>query len=269
MEQNPKFRLDIQFFAEDPAETEEEDSDQVDTSEVDEGSQEEPNEQGDGENDESEEGQGEGTPPRNRKRDALMAKKRRQAEAAAREQAEKQKKLQQESYDQGRIAALGGTNPYTKKPIKTAYDLHIYDVMKSLDEKGIEPSVANVVEALSQEENARQTEENERQEKAKKVAEETQKNIAEFVETYPELGKKWLEEQINTNPTMQSLLDHGYTPKQACEILGIKPKKNAPPPPPPSTPSNTRSGSPTPPKKVRDMTDDEFIAYMEEKHGSL
>lgn len=266
MEKQPKFAMDIQFFAEDDDPNDQ----KVDLDEIDEqGAQTDD----DGENDVHEAVE-KGTDPakRDRKRDAEMAQKRREAEKAAKEKAEKEnqekERLKKESFNEGKIAALGGINPYTKESIKTDYDLHLYDIMKSLDEKGEEPNLSNVMRELSKEDSDKRESAKKADEEKAKKSELVKKRMDELKAAYPEFDEQWLAKEVEGNPKFKLLLDRGISPKEACDILGLKPKDESGAKRE-STPSSVQGGDMKPAKRIKDMTDDEYEAYAIRTHGGL
>ena len=269
------FELEIQFFAdgEEDETTEEVTSEEVSDSE-------EADEAEEDESQETEEvapavkaDEDGGAKSRDRAKDAEYAKKRREAEKAAKEKAENEnlERLKREAYDQGRIEGIGGVNPYTKQPIKTAYDLHLYDLMKESDKEGKNPLEDLPAKLALEQERAEKAKADEanRVEAEKKAAKErldlANRNIDELGKTYPKLDRQWFAKAYQENKQFRTLLDHGFTPKQAVEFLGLEKQQEAQPVAP--TPSSVPDGNAK--VKTASEDDDAFIKRMQEQYGSF
>ena len=95
-------------------------------------------------------------------------------------------------------------------------------------------------------------------------------NMNALKEAHPECDTKWFKSQWETNPKFKSMLEHGYTPLEAYDLLGMKPeKKEEPPKPPQKTPSATPGGSKTSDKPISQMTADEYEEYCKKKYGGF
>jgi len=274
MDQKGKLRFlvsDIQMFAdkEQPSPYDEaiEDPDQVSESEVkenaDEPKEEEPKEQG---QTPAEEGKDE-NPKQSRSQNAEFARKRREAEKAAKEKAEKenQERLRQE-FVKGQIKGIGGKNPYTGEDIVDEEDFHEYEVMKALDDKGEDP-IKGAYKVLREERMNRKKEEQADAELAEQARKEQQqsidvarKNIEEFGKSHPDVkfGELW-----KSNEKFHGLIVHGYTPNEAYDLLGLGEGDATGRE---STPSTTPGGAKHE-KSTLDMSDEEFLTMRHEKYG--
>ena len=273
MDQKGKLRFlvsDIQMFAdkEQPSPYDEaiEDPDQVSESEVkenaDEPKEEEPKEQG---QTPAEEGKDE-NPKQSRSQNAEFARKRREAEKAAKEKAEKenQERLRQE-YVKGQIKGIGGKNPYTGEDIVDEEDVHEYEVMKALDEKGEDP-IKGAYKVLREERMNRKKEEQADVELAEQARKEQQqrveaakKDIEEFKKSHPEAN---FDELWKNNVEFHGHILHGYTANEAYDLLKLDDGDNGRQ----STPSTTPGGAPFE-KRILDMSIDEFLAMRQQKYG--
>lgn len=212
-----------------------------------------------------------------RAKNAEYAKKRREAEAKAKadREAETQRREQQ-ALVKGKIEGLNGKNPYTEEPITNEYELHIYEVMKKLDDAGKDP-IKHLAKALADEhreqtkaqaeEQAKQKAESDRQaQSARESREKAISDIKALKEAYPSLKTEEISELIKSDLfrekagrwTLREIYE--YQQANAGTKSGIK-LPNAKP----STPSSATGGSNTP-KSIMDMTDEEFLAYKAKRN---
>ena len=84
---------------------------------------------------ESESGQSDSI-QRDFEKDAAQAAKRRERE---RKEEAIRKRIEQEAYTKGLVDAVGGENPYTHEPIKDAFDVEEYLVMREIEKNGGDP----------------------------------------------------------------------------------------------------------------------------------
>lgn len=207
-----------------------------------------------------------GNSKQSRSENAEFARKRREAEKAAKEKADKenQDRLRQE-YVKGKIEGIGGKNPYTGEDIVDEEDVHLYEVMKKLDDQGDDP-LKGAYKALRDErlarkqerETAEQAAEQERQER-ETSKEQAKKVIAEFREKHPDSD---FESLWKENEKFHGLIVHGYTPNEAFDLLGLQDVKQERS----STPSSAPGGGKHE-KSVLDMSDDEFLAERKARYG--
>lgn len=221
--------------------------DEVNEGETEKVAEEEPKEAG------AKEGENPPKKVQDRQTNAEFAKRRREAEAAAKEKAEKEN---HQAFVKGKIAGIGGTNPYTNQPIEDEADLHQYELMKQADEQGKDPKEAYFEMARKEriEEAKRKAEQ---EQKEKDGVELAKKNIAEFETSHPDANFKELYEG---NAKFKTLLDKGFHPNEAYDFLGLKPKA-APKPAP--TPSSEQQGT-AKGKSVKEMSKTEFDKYWED-----
>ena len=233
---------------------------------VDENQVDEPAEQDEPEDEAKQEGT-KAKAAQSRAENAEFAKQRREAE---RKKAEaEQERLKKDAFSKGKIEGLGGKNPYTNEPISNEYDLHIYELMKKLDDEGKDP-VKGLAKAISDEQSQRKAKEDEEKRKAdeeegkKRALVETLKaNVKALGEKYPEANLEWFQNEYSNNANFKKLCDHGLTPIEAVEILGIEFNGKER-----STPSSYNGGS-RKSKSIMDMSDDEFLAYKNKRRGDL
>lgn len=185
-------------------------------------------------------------------------------------------KREKEAYDKGRIAQIGGKNPYTDEPIEDSDDLHEYELMEQANKEGKEP----IKEAMRILRLERQQAKTKLEEEAKKKQAEQEsyanalsnaKNeLAILQKEHPECDAEWFKEHWKEGSQFKSLVMHGYTPSEAYQFLGFKSdqqKKNGERQ---STPNNMsssgRKGRYTA-KEIEAMTDEEFDAYFSKTYA--
>lgn len=262
------FPLDIQFFAkEDDTDTEDGkgDSDQIDDSEIEDGA----GEGGEKEEDPAAKDGNDGkSKTQSRAENAYYAQKRREAEKAAKEKAEKenQDELQRKAYNKGFIAAIGGLNPYTKEPIEDDYDLEVYQEMKKLDDAGENPK-EGIFKALRAKRSEAKKAIEESKEREKQAVEVANQNMKALKDAHPECDAAWFKKQYEENQSFKSLLAHGYTPLEAYDFLGMKSEKEKPESQRNSTPSSTTDGNANHKKGVSQMSVEEVDALIKKLDG--
>lgn len=183
---------------------------------------------------------------------ARFAEQRRQAEASAKEKADKEN---HEAFVQGKIQGVGGYNPFTKEKIENEADLRQYEIMKEANDEGKNP-----FEAYLKVEREERMAEAKRQAEQKKAEEDSvalgKRLISEFKTAHPDADFNVL---YTENAKFKQLLEKGFTPNEAYDFLDIKP---TPPVAPPPTPSSVQQGKVSG-KSVKDMSDAEFKAYWD------
>jgi len=206
-----------------------------------------------------------------RRTNAEFAQRRRNAEAAQRAA---QERLRQEAFNQGKIAGIGGINPYTKEPIEDEEDLHVYDLMKQLDSEGKDP-IAEFPKALRKERMARkaetaaeEAETKKRQESERQAVEAVKAGIAALAKAHPEATFARFKELYSDDPQFKSFVLHGYTPLEAYELCHYHEKKpETEEAQRESTPSSVPSGTGTGTKPISQMSLDEYEKYAVETYG--
>jgi len=219
----------------------------------------------------AEDGHDESPTKQSRRTNAEYAQRRRNAEAAIKAE---QERLQHKAYTEGKIAGIGGVNPYTHEPIEDEADLHDYELMKKLDDEGKNPleEFPKLVrqERLAQKaQAAKAEEETKRQEEAHRQSVEAVKSgIQDLAKKYPEVTLDRFRELYNGDPTFKSYVLHGYSPTEAYEMCHYHEKKpEQKPEPRDSTPSSIPSGTGNSRKPIGSMSLEEYEEYAKEVHG--
>lgn len=96
---------------------------------------------------------------------------------------EQEEKIKKDAYAKGQIDGLGGTNPYTGKPIRDQDDLEIYKIQKKLDEDQKDP-IQDLGEAMA----SRNREAREKANKEKEANDELQKRAQKDLEDFYAAG---------------------------------------------------------------------------------
>lgn len=193
-------------------------------------------------------------PPKtqDRKTNAEFAERRRQAEAKAKEKADKEN---HNAYVKGKIEGIGGTNTFTGDQIEDEADLREYEIMRKADADGQDPfkALAKATREARQAEAKRIAEAKKAEESSKELA---LKNIGEFNANHPDANFK---ELYVGNAKFKELCDVGMHPNKAYDFLGLKPKPASKPTP---TPSSGQQGT-AKAKGVKGMSDEEFAKYWD------
>jgi hypothetical protein len=202
-----------------------------------------------------------------KERNARYAEQRRKREAEERE-----RKIR----DEAKIEVLK-TNPYTGEEIKDEEDLRIYEVMKSLDDEGLDP-VKDLPKKIAEQnrENAKKVQE----EKAKEIAknEKLDKEAKELKEAYPNLdltklandsefmklceekGERWtmleIYEYLDSKKQITNKNAADNKEKEEIDKLSTKIVK---------TPSSKSNGK-DPNKTYLDMSDEEYIKLQKQNN---
>lgn len=220
-------------------------------------------------------------------KNARFAELRRKQEAEAKAKAEEEtRKREQKIRDEATLKAKLGvikTNPYTEEPIHDEEDLKIYEIMKELEDEGKDP-VADLGKRMAQlrrqeaEKAKKAQEEADAKEKASK--EKIDAEINELRTKYPKVNTS----ELASDPLFQECLkgragrwtqveiyeyylekkqeeDAKAKESKEKELLDEAGKKMS------STMSSAKGKGNGTPKKVQDMSDDEFDEYWKDKYG--
>jgi len=176
-----------------------------------------------------------------------------------------------EGYKRARIKSVGGKNPYTDTPIETDEDFEFYELQDEVKARGGDPNKPYEVEQLRRE----------KAEEARKKAEEDKTQQ----EKNEERASREVKEYLDEGHTQKELQEYWANPKFmefASDLLGLIPLKSiiakfdkAYPKEDPnakqqaankiSTPGSSSSlTDPTTPKKMKDMSKEEFEQFMKD-----
>lgn len=124
------------------------------------------------------------------KHKAEMEERARQAQARrereARERAEKEKRMQEDAFQKGELSALK-ENPYTKEAIKDEYDLKVYKLQKSIEERGGDP-ITDLPKEMAKLERDVGTKTKEQESEKKSKEEAIRNDIKDFQTKFPKLN---------------------------------------------------------------------------------
>ncbi len=209
------------------------------------------------------------TQPKRQQSKAMNAKfaaERREREARAKAEREA-REAERKAYVKGQLDTLR-TNPYTDEPISDEIDLEQYKLMRELDEAGKDPvrGFAKAWAERTRSEEAKKADaEKESQAKSKADADRAKAEVDDLLSAYPgtdtaALAKDEGFQRFASGKYGRWTLTEIYEAYKAKDggQAGNRARRSSPS----SLPGGTNE-----PKSLKDMTDDEFLAYRMEKYG--
>lgn len=197
---------------------------------------------------------------------AKFAAERREREARAKAEREA-REAERKAYVKGQLDTLK-TNPYTEEPIADEIDLEQYKLMKELDDAGKDP-VRGFAKAWAErtrsEAMKKADAEKESQAKSKAEADRAKAEVDDLLAAYPDADAAALAKD-NGFQQFASGKYGRWTLTEIYEAYKAKGGRQAESKPKRSSPSSLPGGT-NEPKSLKDMTDDEFLAYRMEKYG--
>lgn len=217
----------------------------------------------------ADDGGADGTQPKKAQSKAMNAKfaaERREREARAKAEREA-KEAERKAYVKGQLDTLKA-NPYTDEPISDEIDLEQYKLMRELDEAGKDPikGFAKAWAERTRSEMAKKADaERESQAKSKAEADKAKAEVDDLVRAYPEVDTAALAKDDGFQKFAGGKFGR-WTLTEIYEAYKAKDGRQAESKPKRSSPSSLPGGT-NEPKSLKDMTDDEFLAYRMEKYG--